>query len=270
MLSYNIRMKQACWLAIGIVGLLAAPAAAQPAACFDRVRTLPDETFAADHITVAIEGRRPGCRGARVAAVGDRDALGPPFDRAVNIVVALRDLPFGLPCGEPSEVPFTLVAHLPRLAPNNPHDGPHSVGLFLRHEDAAGNLSSLQTCEELGVFVEPGSRSSATFHEGRFRVDVTWKVESRQGLGWVVPAAQEPPADAALFWFFAPENWELLVKVLDGCGVNGHYWVLGAAATNVEFELQIHDTVGNVGWSRRNVPGTLAPAFADVTAFPCG
>ncbi len=39
--------------------------------------------------------------------------------------------------------------------------------------------------------------------------------------------------DSALFWMFAPGNWEVLVKVLDGCASNGRYWILSAGATDV-------------------------------------
>ena len=45
-----------------------------------------------------------------------------------------------------------------------------------------------------------------------------------------------------LFTFFAPDNWELLVKVLDGCAVNDRYWVFAAATTDVEVRLQVTDT----------------------------
>jgi hypothetical protein len=60
-----------------------------------------------------------------------------------------------------------------------------------------------------------------------------------------------------------------MVKVLDGCAVNQHYWAIGAAATDVKFTLRITDTQTGDAWAYRSPAGRLAPAFADVQAFPC-
>ena len=59
--------------------------------------------------------------------------------------------------------------------------------------------------------------------KGRFRVEAAWDANGSSGAGQAVPGAS---ADSGLLWFFAPDNWELMVKVLDGCALNGHYWVL--------------------------------------------
>jgi hypothetical protein len=255
-----------CWMT---VPLAAAPQPAEPTDCFTNVRIDPEGATRRDLITVTIDGLRDPCDRPRVAAIGDAETLGQPFDHELNLVVAIRDhaLPSGV-CPETGPTPYQLTAHLPEtLAQNNPHDGPHQIGMFLRREDASGKLLSLQECGEVGVYIEPGTRSIAMLHQGRFWVSVTWRVPARSGIGWVVPDSNEPPVDAALFWFFAPENWELLVKVLDGCSLNGHWWVIGAAATDVEFGVFVQDTVTGQVWIHRNAPGVLAPAFADVKAF---
>ncbi len=49
-------------------------------------------------------------------------------------------------------------------------------------------------------------------------------------------------ADSGGFWFFSAENFELLVKVLDGCGINGNYWIYAAGLTDVEVDLIVTDT----------------------------
>ncbi len=36
--------------------------------------------------------------------------------------------------------------------------------------------------------------------------------------------------DSASFWAYSSNNWEVLAKVLNGCGINNHWWLLGAAA----------------------------------------
>jgi hypothetical protein len=89
-----------------------------------------------------------------------------------------------------------------------------------------------------------------------------------QGLGIVVPYRS---FDSGAFWFFHRDNWELLVKVLDGCAVNGHYWVFLAATTNVEFDLFVDPRHGDLGGGRHyhNDLGHRADAVTDTAAFDC-
>ena len=102
-------------------------------------------------------------------------------------------------------------------------------------------------------------------NRGRFRVEVDWRdFAGNAGSATVVPFASD---DSGLFWFFAADNWEMLVKVLDGCGSNGRYWVFSAATTNVGYTLRVTDTTnGRVQWYQ-NPLGTAAPATTDTTAF---
>ena len=101
-------------------------------------------------------------------------------------------------------------------------------------------------------------------NRGRFRVEVAWDANGSSGSGRIVPAAS---ANSGLFWFFAPDNWEVMVKVLDGCGVNGRYWVFAAGTTNVHYVLTVTDTAtGNVA-RYENPAGKPAAAVTDVDAF---
>lgn len=82
--------------------------------------------------------------------------------------------------------------------------------------------------------------------------------------GLAVPAGTN---DSALFFFFDPDNWEVLVKVLDGCGVNGRVWVFAASATTVEFGIRVEDTATGESREYRNEAGVAADAVVDVGAF---
>ncbi|MGH2628298.1 MAG: hypothetical protein ACRDHY_16790, partial [Anaerolineales bacterium] len=105
------------------------------------------------------------------------------------------------------------------------------------------------------------------FHGQRFAVSVSWRdFAGHSGFGEPVPASTET---SAIFWFFGSENWELLVKVLDGCSLNGYFWVLGAAATNTGYTLTILDQATSRLWNHVNPVGQLSQAFADTLAFPC-
>ena len=101
---------------------------------------------------------------------------------------------------------------------------------------------------------------------GRFAVEVDWRTpDGASGPGRVAPGGS---ANAGIFWFFAEENWEMLVKVLDGCALNGRHWVFAAATTNVEFELRVTDTSTGASWSYANPPGH-APRVQDTAALLC-
>lgn len=102
-------------------------------------------------------------------------------------------------------------------------------------------------------------------HGRRFAVTVRWRTAAgEEGSGRLVPVSS---ADSGLFWFFRSANWELLVKVLDGCAVNGHYWVFAAATTNVEYTLEVRDTAAVRTWTYTNPQGIASPAVADARAL---
>ena len=100
---------------------------------------------------------------------------------------------------------------------------------------------------------------------GRFRATVSWRdFDDRFGAGQVAPSGS---ADSALFWFFEPSNWELLVKVIDGCNENGHYWVFAAGTTNVEHTLQVDDLLTGEIFSTTNALGQASAAITATDAF---
>ena len=92
---------------------------------------------------------------------------------------------------------------------------------------------------------------------GRFRVEALWRdFQGNQGVGHAVPLT----GDTGTFWFFDPSNVEVLLKVLDGRGLNDHFWVFFGALSSVEYSLTVTDT--QTGFSRRysNPSGQLASA----------
>ena len=111
--------------------------------------------------------------------------------------------------------------------------------------------------------------------EGRFRVSVLWRdFVGEAGVGHAVPldgVVDDPQGLGAsgLMWFFRSDNVELLVKVLDACGVNGHHWVFLAAATSVDYTVEVIDSqTGNIQ-TYRNPLGVASPATTDINAFAC-
>ncbi len=102
-------------------------------------------------------------------------------------------------------------------------------------------------------------------NRGRFRCEMTWRDHAgATGSARVAPVGSDT---SGLYWFFGADNWEVLLKVLDGCGVNGHYWVFAAATTDVGFELSVVDTETGEERAYSNPVGLAAPALTDTTAF---
>ena len=118
------------------------------------------------------------------------------------------------------------------------------------------------------VGFEPSCVAGATalcFGGNRFRAEVSWEAPGvGAGDGRVVPGASRLSGN---FYFFDPENWEMLVKVLDGCATNGHYWVFLSPATNVGWELRVEDTFTGAVWTRSAENGDSPEVILDTTAF---
>jgi acetyl esterase/lipase len=99
---------------------------------------------------------------------------------------------------------------------------------------------------------------------GRFRVEAAREANGELGPARVVPFGSP---DSGLFSFFGTDNWELLVKVLDGCAANGHYWVYSAATTDVRYVLTVTDVRTGQSARYENQAGKPAPAVTDAEAI---
>jgi hypothetical protein len=125
---------------------------------------------------------------------------------------------------------------------------------FLAHQSRPG--PSAASCV--------ASATVLCLRDGRFRVEVVREVNGESGPGKVAPFSS---ADSGLFSFFGTDNWELLVKVLDGCAVNAHYWVYSAATTDVRYILTVTDTKSGLVARYETQSGKPAPATTDVEAI---
>ena len=97
----------------------------------------------------------------------------------------------------------------------------------------------------------------------RFQAEVSWTVPGLgAGAGQAVPLAE----DTGSFWFFSNSNVELLVKVLDGRLVNGHFWVYYGGLSDVEYTLTVTDMATGVKEIYAN-PAHQLVSRADTAAF---
>ncbi len=99
--------------------------------------------------------------------------------------------------------------------------------------------------------------------DGRFQLEMSWEdFQGNTGVGQAVQLT----GDAGYFWFFNQDNVELVVKTLDGRGINGHFWVFYGALSNVRFTLTVTDTETGEVKEYSNPLGTFA-SVGDTAAF---
>ena len=101
--------------------------------------------------------------------------------------------------------------------------------------------------------------------DGRFAVRARW--ETADGAGDAV--AWRLTSETGLYWFFNPDNVEMVVKVLNGCDFTGHRWVYAAGLTDQEVSLTVTDTETGVEKAYGNPAGALFQPIQDKLAFPC-
>jgi hypothetical protein len=172
----------------------------------------------------------------------DRRLYGQLYDA---VLLQPLGLPFELPTAKPASSPPLLASARP--------------GQFLMAWEEKGRW--------MGEILLAGCAAphlGLCLAQSRFRVEVSWRDhQGNTGEGHAVPLQD----DTGAFWFFSPSNVELLVKVLDGRSLNGHFWVFYGSLSDVEYEIRVTDT--QTGDVRRyhNPAGTLA-SHADVQAFP--
>jgi len=114
-----------------------------------------------------------------------------------------------------------------------------------------------------GRFIVHGAHDRARIPLNRIGIEI--EASLAFGTGHALPLT----GDTGAFWFFSPENVELMVKVLDGRPVNGRFWVFFGALTDVEYDLQVTDTASGEVRTYHNPPFTVA-SRADTSAFPLG
>ena len=116
---------------------------------------------------------------------------------------------------------------------------------------------------------EPDAFTRCLGH-ARFAVRVDWWTGDQGGTGSQGGRARVVEVggdESSLFSFFGDGNWELLVKVLDGCAVNESFWVFGAAATDIGYRIAVTDTRASRVMEYENRPGSEARALSDTNAF---
>lgn len=131
--------------------------------------------------------------------------------------------------------------------------------LAQRAHDAAGCMADATT---LCIDDQPGDRRFAI----RLHFDSVLG-EGVEGDAMATPLAPLGITDGGILSFFDTALPEVLVKVIDGCDFNGHYWLFSAATTNLGFELTVEDTHTGTSKTYTNPDGMIAETVTDVSAL---
>jgi hypothetical protein len=100
----------------------------------------------------------------------------------------------------------------------------------------------------------------------RFKVAATFDAGGgNAGNARAVPLT----ADTGYLWFFNATNVESIVKVIDGCGLGGHFWVFAGGLTNVKVVLTVTDLHTGAVKTYTNPPGRAFVPIQDTSAFAC-
>lgn len=117
-------------------------------------------------------------------------------------------------------------------------------------------------------FFSGTDRTKQTCHHERFAVRIiNITNHATDGVGTPVRFGS---SDSAIFWFYNDRNFEVMVKVLNGCPINGYYWVFIGALTNQGYRLEVGDVQTQQINTYSNPLGNRAAAVADTQAFACG
>ncbi|MEM7048297.1 MAG: fibronectin type III domain-containing protein [Acidobacteriota bacterium] len=117
---------------------------------------------------------------------------------------------------------------------SSPASGLRAFSLPLPEVDDVTSIAS-----PVGTCVD-GTETLCLF-EDRFEVKVDWFNfrNGQTGTGKAVPGTTE----TGYFWFFGPENIELVLKVLDNTAAGNNFWVFYGALSDVVYDITVTDTV---------------------------
>ena len=150
--------------------------------------------------------------------------------------------------------------------PNHTYSSPGTYTVTLAAASATGTGMTARS-----VSVAPGALSACTpspttlcLSNDRFAVTAAYRTSQSSGDG----TGTELTVDSGYFTFFSAENIEVVVKILNACGLQPpRFWVFAAGLTNVEVTLQVTDTQTGAVETYVNPQGTPYAPVQDTSAF---
>jgi hypothetical protein len=114
--------------------------------------------------------------------------------------------------------------------------------------------------------IEPCVANATTLclSNSRYQVRTQWVArDGASGAGQVINLT----GDTGAFWFFNPSNVEMVVKVLNACGLNSRYWTFAGGLTDVNVIMTVTDTQTGIVKTYTNPQQTPFQPIQDTSAF---
>ncbi|MCI0344367.1 MAG: PKD domain-containing protein, partial [Chloroflexi bacterium] len=136
-------------------------------------------------------------------------------------------------------------------------------GAAIPGDDGGFDVESIAAAGTSGTCTPTGD--NLCLLDGRFSIEVEWHDQhnGNDGVGHPILGTDR----TGYFWFFNSDNIELVTKMIDGGVVNGHFWVLWGALSDVEYTIRVTDTATSAVREYHNPPGSFCGGAA-ANAFP--
>jgi plastocyanin len=143
--------------------------------------------------------------------------------------------------------------------------GTYQVALTATNASGSNTITKGVTVSNGGPVPCVPNDQTMCLNGGRYAATAEWtKTDGSSGQGTAVKLTD----DSGYFWFFDSANIEVVMKVLDGCSINGSHWVFAAGLTNVEVQLKVVDGQTGIVYEKLNPLNTAFAPIQDTGAFP--
>lgn len=129
-----------------------------------------------------------------------------------------------------------------------PYTGPYTLSI---------TTTGAPTCTQ--------TSTTLCLNNDRFAVSAVWRT-SNGNTGNA--QATRLTSETGYFTFFSATNVEVVVKVLNACGLNSRYWVFAGGLTDVNVTLTVRDTKTGTTKTYTNPQGTAFQPIQDTNALP--
>jgi hypothetical protein len=138
------------------------------------------------------------------------------------------------------------------------------TGLADASEPVEGLPRTASAAIEYATAACTANATTLCLNDGRFRVQTQWTTtDGKSGSGQAVLTTP----DTGYFWFFSPNNVEVIVKVVSGCGLNSRYWTFAGGLTDAKVVMTVTDTRTGALSSYINPQGVAFQPIQDTSAF---
>jgi hypothetical protein len=144
------------------------------------------------------------------------------------------------------------------FAPTSPGRFTDTLGLGGITWTLTGNTPVATSCTADGL--------TLCLNNNRFQVRATWSTRAGQSGNAQMVSLTD---DTGYMWFFSSVNVEVVIKALNGCGVNNRFWVFAGGLTDVLVTIHVTDTMTSAMNTYINPQGTAFQPIQDTGAFFC-